>query len=94
MQIILNSPLTYSFSLASLYFDVISLSNSVVSIDELSLLNAGINTSSRIESKHKVKSPLLFEPNIMHLDSKTTIEDILNYKKTDIQSYLKSKGEK
>lgn len=30
----------------------------------------------------------------MHLDSKTTIEDILNYKKTDIQSYLKSKGKK
>lgn len=68
--------------------------NSVVSIDELSLLNAGINTSGRIESKPKVKSPLLFEPNIMHLDSKTTIEDILNYKKTDIQSYLKSKGKK
>ena len=30
----------------------------------------------------------------MHLDSKTTIKDILNYKKTDIQSYLKSKGKK
>lgn len=30
----------------------------------------------------------------MHLDSKTTIEDILNYKKTDIQSYLKSKSKK
>lgn len=57
-------------------------------------MNAGINTSGRIESSHKVKSPLLFEPNIMHLDSKTTIEDILNYKKTDIQSYLKSKGKK
>lgn len=30
----------------------------------------------------------------MHLESKTTIKDILNYKKTDIQSYLKSKGKK
>lgn len=67
-----------------------SQENSIVPIDEFSLLNAGIITSGRIESKHKVKSQLLFEPNIMHLDNKTTIEDNYNYKKTDSHAYLKS----